>query len=165
MGIIQNHIAGLIHYLGIQLRFDVSTAVCNRSISGVQFEVGNAFCDTAQCKGLLDVRIDLTVDRKMVYQSRKAEMAQIIVSKLGSDLGQRFYCNDIHGIPDAYAEGSQSSVLFSVPITNGSAVRIFKRCVVHDRSQRKSRAVKSGSVGGYYFESRSWLADGIRRVV
>ena len=69
--------------------------------------VGNAIGDPTQGKGLLDVGeyLDFAVYRDFlpVNYGGEAKIPDIVISKLGGDHCQGFYCNDVHGIYNAFS--------------------------------------------------------------
>ena len=54
-GVVQDDFSVVVNHFGIEGWFIVGSAVCYGGISGVQFFVGHAHGDAAQCERLLDV--------------------------------------------------------------------------------------------------------------
>ncbi len=137
----------MIQHFGVKLRFDISAAVGDAGISGVQLFVGNAVGDAAQGQRLLDIGEDLSVDFLAFFQRGKAEVEQIIKSQLGGDLCQCLNGHDVHGLCDSLSERRESAVSFSIPVCHGPSVRIVERCVVHHCGQGQAGAVKGRRIG------------------
>ena len=129
----------MIDYLGIKLGFNISTAVCNTCVGSIQLFICDAVRQTAKSSGLLDIGINISVtaigDFFTVHNGCETKVFQIIITKLGSNRREGFYCNDIHGINDCLTDGIQPTVFASPPVADRTSIRIIERCVIDHGSK------------------------------
>ena len=158
LGVVKNHVAVMVHNLGIQGGLDIGSAIGNCGIRCIQFQIGYAVGDSTESQRLCHIRINLSVDFFSVRQRGKAEVQQVIIAGPRPDKGQRFNRYDVQGISDTFPQGADASVAGRVPVGNRPSAVIIEGGIHEDVRQRQPCAVQSGSIGGDDLERGTGLS-------
>ena len=162
VGIVKDHVSFRIQNPGVKLGLYIAAQIGDGAIGGVHLVRRDTVGQTAQGKCLVYVRKDLSAYLDAVRQGGKAEIQKIVVAQLGGYYGFCLYRDDIHGLADGIADGSDALVAGFVPVSHGSAVVVIEGRIVVNRSKGLSGTVKSRGKGGKYLEGGAGKTLGVR---
>ena len=120
-GVIQQNISIVIQHLGVENRFCVDSAVCNRRIGCRQLNVINTILDTSKRLGL-GILI-------LISKSSKPKIEQIFITFFfAHDFCQCAYCTDVHRMFYRITYSCRADVLF-VPVIDFLPVFVLVRFI------------------------------------
>ncbi len=90
--------------LRVHLGLNIISAIGDRRVSCVEFNVLYAICDTAERKGLIDVRKGTAVNSNAVHQCGNTKLLSEIIADPWAEFGEDFYSDDIHGLYNSLSE-------------------------------------------------------------